>query len=65
MTGKGHTLTGFAIALYPASIVYDHGIICAFLAAIGCVLGTTAPDWMEIPLPVKNAEGTYHNGCFF
>ncbi len=57
MTGRGHTMTGLALAIYPASLVFEQGLIFSFLAAFGCVLGSTAPDWLEIPMPLKNDDG--------
>ncbi|MGR5347573.1 metal-dependent hydrolase [Vibrio mediterranei] len=56
MTGVGHLYTGFALALYPASIVQEHGWLAMCLAAGATVLGSTAPDWLEIPITIKDKD---------
>lgn len=54
MTGKGHTQCGIAFSILPASIAYANmGLVPSILAAITCIVGSTAPDWMEIRVSVK------------
>ncbi|MDK9790598.1 metal-dependent hydrolase [Vibrio sp. D431a] len=56
MTGKGHTQCGFAFSVFPIMVSYQNvGAIPAALAMITCVLGATAPDWLEIRV-TKNGE---------
>ncbi|CAH7366272.1 conserved membrane hypothetical protein [Vibrio chagasii] len=59
MTGKGHTLCGIAFCAAPSVIAFNHsGVIPAVLAALFCIIGATAPDWMEIRRTVKGG-GSY------
>ncbi|MGR5557814.1 metal-dependent hydrolase [Vibrio fortis] len=62
MTGKGHTLCGIFGGIAPAAIAYEStsSIVPALFAYAACVIGSTAPDWMEIPLSKKqtNKDGT-------
>lgn len=51
MTGAGHTLSGIIGGLPLGYMVYaaSGSLVAAFITTTSCVLGSTAPDWMEIP----------------
>ncbi|MGR5448640.1 metal-dependent hydrolase [Vibrio sp. PNB22_3_1] len=48
MTGKGHRFVGFALSFYPSAIYEPLGLPVSMMCALACVVGSTAPDWMEI-----------------
>lgn len=51
MTGAGHTLSGLVGSVPLAVIVFNAtGSVVGAAAAITCaIMGSTAPDWLEIP----------------
>jgi membrane-bound metal-dependent hydrolase YbcI (DUF457 family) len=51
MTGTGHTLTGLlgGIPLAALSYHYGSGVIGATTIVAMTTLGSTAPDWLEVP----------------
>lgn len=55
MTGSGHTLTGFVAGIPLAVLCYQNG--AGVTGTIGClaacVMGATAPDWLEVPYKSK------------
>ncbi|UJF17947.1 metal-dependent hydrolase [Vibrio sp. SS-MA-C1-2] len=58
MTGKGHILSAMAMApgLGYMTYQFDHSIPMAMLSTIFCLLGSTAPDWLEIPIKQKKGK---------
>ncbi|ELP5898438.1 metal-dependent hydrolase [Vibrio vulnificus] len=61
MTGAGHTLTGIlsGIPLAYLTVNYGGGVTAAVTTVACCTLGSTAPDWLEIPY---SAEGKDKQG---
>lgn len=61
MTGAGHTLTGLLSGLPLAYLTmsYGGGLTAAVATVACCTLGSTAPDWLEIPY---TADGKDKNG---
>ncbi|KDM90891.1 metal-dependent hydrolase [Photobacterium galatheae] len=61
MTGTGHTLTGLlsGIPLAYLTLSYGAGVTASIATLACCTLGSTAPDWMEIPY---TREGKNKNG---
>ncbi|MCY9860988.1 metal-dependent hydrolase [Vibrio coralliirubri] len=61
MTGTGHTLSGLVSGLPLGYVVYasSGSLVASLVAAACCILGSTAPDWLEIPYSAskKNAKG--------
>lgn len=54
MTGKGHTFVGLVTSIAVYKFSKDLGLT-GYIAAILSIIGSTAPDWMEIR--VKSGEG--------
>ena len=52
MTGKGHHISGVICAFGFAQLAHDLGL-SAWVVGIGVVLGSKAPDWMEINIGKK------------
>lgn len=62
MTGLGHTKTGLAFGIVPATICYVHyDFNYAAFSYLLCVLFSTAPDWLEIQKR-KEVQVTRKNG---
>lgn len=61
MTGAGHTLTGLiaGIPLGFFTFKMGAGVVISILTVATCILGSTAPDWLEIPYSStqKNKHG--------
>ncbi len=61
MTGAGHTLTGLIAGIPLGFFAFNMGagVILSLLTVGACILGSTAPDWLEIPYSSyqKNKQG--------
>ncbi len=58
MTGPGHTLTGTMAGIPLGFFVFEMnaGLIISIATVVACILGSTAPDWLEIPYKSKSVN---------